>query len=144
MYDVKQDIIGERPVGIWISEDTLWIETESGKDFCYEVEGDCCSWSYFHDFIGANKILGRKITEISQIHDDLPEGPDDDIDDWKCIEVYGYRFVVEDQILGEMTAVVSFRNESNGYYGGWMEGGLTDAAKPDNLTPVFINWTLSS
>jgi hypothetical protein len=38
--------------------------------------------------------------------------------------VYGYSITLEpkeNDYYGERTAVFSFRNESNGYYGGWIE-----------------------
>jgi len=39
----------------------------------------------------------------------------------ESISVYGYEIVTKDPVLGEVTSVFSFRNYSNGYYGGSLE-----------------------
>ena len=38
----------------------------------------------------------------------------------ELIQKYGYAITTESEQFGEMTSVFSFRNSSNGYYGGWM------------------------
>ena len=40
---------------------------------------------------------------------------------YEVIAVYGFKFITVSEQWGEQTTVLSFRNESNGYYGGWME-----------------------
>jgi hypothetical protein len=79
----------------------------------YAVEGDCCSHSYFHDFIGVEKLLTNGAIRSTRA---LPttefESPSD------VTRCYGYELVTRHPLWGEMTSVLSFRNESNGYYGG--------------------------
>ena len=41
--------------------------------------------------------------------------------DWEEVQVYGYRITAEHPLFGPVSAVMSFRNTSNGYYGGWMD-----------------------
>ncbi len=126
MYD--QDLvtrtIGSTVQKIFMDEDTLIFETDKGT-FGWTVEGDCCSHSYFHDFIGVKKLLAGnpivKAGEVSELPDKLEYDDSKDDKGWDdCIQVYGYEFVTLDPKFGEVTSVMAFRNSSNGYYGGWM------------------------
>lgn len=122
-------IVGKLVTGILMSEDVLQFEyddgTENGSLVTYRVDGDCCSYSYFFDFYGVEKLIGARVTAFEPV--ELQEGDpgwlseDQREVDWETTEVYGYRLTVEHATLGPLSAVVSFRNKSNGYYGGWME-----------------------
>ena len=111
-----KNLIGKTINKIFISQEHLKFETDMG-DYVYEVEGDCCSHSYFYDFYGVKNILGKKVKDVSSV--DLLTGDvfvtDQEGDE---IKVYGYQIFIEDESWGEMTGVFSFRNSSNGYYGG--------------------------
>lgn len=126
---MKDAIVGKTITGILFSEEYLTFETTEG-DICLTVEGDCCSNSYFFDFYGVINLIGSKVIRFEPV--ELAPG---DVgyreetydvskvqDDWvgNYVQVYGYRFITEHPLFGEVTSVVSFRNESNGYYGGWM------------------------
>lgn len=123
-------LIGSTLNKIFFSSDYLILETDKGT-FTYTVYGDCCSRSVFYDFIGVKKILNKKIVEVKRV---LDVGDDNNIEDENdynlkkhpyssndSIKVYGYRITVEDKEFEELSAVFSFRNYSNGYYGGEME-----------------------
>jgi len=119
-------LIGSTLNKIFFSSDYLILETDKGT-FTYSVKGECCSSSVFYDFIGVKKILNKKIVGVKEIVEDeeikdendynLKKYPDS-FDD--SIRIYGYRITVEDEKFGELSAVFSFRNYSNGYYGGEM------------------------
>jgi len=117
---------------IYMSDDRLTFDTDQGP-ISFEVEGDCCSHSYFFDFYGVENLLsnGRVVrTEAVDLQPSDPGYHNPDIDDdYDVIKVYGYRLTTEHPEFGEVSSVFSFRNSSNGYYGGWMEyveGGPTD------------------
>ncbi|AYD86971.1 hypothetical protein SEA_NEARLYHEADLESS_42 [Mycobacterium phage NearlyHeadless] len=121
----NEEVIGKKVLAVFISEDYLVFETDKGR-VAFSVEGDCCSWSYFHDIVGADKLLANgPITEINQL--DLSDQNYDE--DYEYVQVYGYEFVSEHPVWGAQTTVVSFRNSSNGYYGGWMN----TAYRPESL-----------
>lgn len=117
-----KDLVGKKVNKIFLNQSYLKFETNEGN-FVYTVEGDCCSYSFFYDFYGVKNILGGKIKEIKTIElhpTDLFVIPDKG----DCTSVYGYSITLESKegdYYGESTAVFSFRNESNGYYGGWIE-----------------------
>jgi hypothetical protein len=122
-------IAGKTITSILFSEDFLTLETTEG-DIHLVVEGDCCSRSYFFDFYGVVNLLRSKVIRFEPValspgdvgyHEetyDVSEVKDDWIGNY--VQVFGYGFITEHPLFGELTSVLSFRNESNGYYGGWM------------------------
>ncbi len=112
-----KDLVGRRVLKIFMNEEYLKFETDKGS-LVYEVSGDCCSHSYFFDFYGVKKLIENGIvTDVRTV--DVAPGDDNtkhDYDD--CIQYYGYQITTENKELGEQTSVFSFRNSSNGYYGG--------------------------
>lgn len=123
-------IVGKTITGILFSEAYLTLETTEG-DINLVVIGDCCSNSYFFDFYGVKNLLRSKVIRFESVslspgdvgyHEetyDVSKVEDTCIGNF--VQVYGYRFITEHPLFGELTSVLSFRNESNGYYGGWME-----------------------
>lgn len=123
--ELKDLVVGKKVLAIRVSERFLVFETDDGL-VAFSVEGDCCSYSYFHDIVGADKLLANgPIVSAKEL--DLSE--QNFYQDYEDIQVYGYEFVSEHPIWGEQTAVVSFRNSSNGYYGGWMNS----VSQPERL-----------
>jgi hypothetical protein len=137
---LADSIVGRKIGAIYWSEDLLTFETDQGL-VSYYVEGDCCSHSYFFDFYGVDRLIGSRVTAFEAVNLapgdpgylkttwDV-EGPDDYYGD---IKVYGYRFTTEHPTFGPVSSVLSFRNSSNGYYGGWMdptEGVVRGDQKP--------------
>ena len=118
---------------LW-SEYVVVFVTDGGEKFPYEVEGDCCSHSYLFDFYGVKNLLNNgPVTKFEEY--DLQAGDPGfheceytESSWYECLlcggeslQVYGYSLTTEHPVWGPMTSVLSFRNESNGYYGGWME-----------------------
>jgi len=136
MYNEFKNIIGRKIKRIFMDENNLVFETDNGK-FAYWVDGDCCSHSYFHDFVGVKKLLENgPIRSVEAIHLEVGKNEiKDDGDD--CIECYGYRFTTENPQFGEQSSVMSFRNSSNGYYGGSLEESETT---PDNVPEIFDDY----
>jgi hypothetical protein len=140
-------IIGHKVEAIWISEDGLAIDTDAGRSG-YSVYGDCCSQSIFHDFVGVAKLLEcDRVIEVSEVEladvtDDQRAGVKANGSWWDdAVQAYGYRFVAEHPQWGEVTAVLSFRNYSNGYYGGEMEN---DNSNLSGLARITADWDADS
>ena len=120
-------LVGREVRGILMAEEALTFETDR-EPVSYYVDGDCCSHSYFHDFYGVEKLLGSTVTAFESV--DLSEGDPGwrketwvegaGHHDYEEIQVYGFRLTFEHPAFGDMSAVLSFRNASNGYYGGDM------------------------
>ena len=116
-------LIGKTIQRVFINESYLKFVTNEG-DFCFGVEGECCSSSIFYDFFGVKNLIGSKVSSVAEIElipGDISEDGDylkDQKGEDNSIEVYGYKINAENSKWGEITAVFSFRNYSNGYYGG--------------------------
>lgn len=116
--DLSRDLVGKTIKRIFMSNKYLQFDT-SGSTFLYTVDGDCCSYSYFYDFHGVKKLLlGNPVISAREI--ELSEPTDEDARKDDVVAAYGFEIVTEDPKYGEVTSVFSFRNDSNGYYGGWM------------------------
>jgi hypothetical protein len=111
-----EDMIGAKINNVAMSTEYLAFDTDKGT-FGFCVVGDCCSWSYFYDFHGVHKLLvNGPVVSAEEIPLEA-----DDYTGSECVQAYGYRIITESPVWGEQSSVFSFRNESNGYYGGWME-----------------------
>jgi hypothetical protein len=139
MYNGTKELIGRTVREIWMDERYLKFVTDEG-DVTYEVEGDCCSDSFFFDFYGVDNVIGREVVAFESVHlspGDPGYRPEtyavEDEQGWSVTQVYGYRITTEHPSFGHVSAVFSFRNESNGYYGGWMEETAYDRVfEPEN------------
>ena len=161
-YDNKpiQSLVRETVKAVaWNGDAEMLILTED-KTLEFSVTGDCCSHSYFYDFIGIKNLLNNgKIIKAEavllnaedailfkqgilecQIHNDNPKllralkvqqtliemGKEKTKQDTseESIQVYGYRLITVSPNWGEVSSVFSFRNSSNGYYGGSISSNL--------------------
>lgn len=138
MYGLDTEkVVGADVSAIYISEDYLVFETSKGI-IAYQVEGDCCSHSYFFDFYGVRNLLDNgpvtAFEEISLSPGDVgyraetwENGVGWDAGEYEEVNVYGFRFTTTHPMFGDVSSVVSFRNSSNGYYGGDMRSIELDA-----------------
>lgn len=109
-------LVGKTITRIRWNEYYLLFDTAYGG-FGFVVHGECCSESYFHDFYGVAHLLNNGPV-ISTRKINLPEDEKSDRD--SHVQCYGYELVTKHPIWGDVTSVFSFRNASNGCYGGWM------------------------
>lgn len=125
-------LIGKKVERIFMNETHLQFVTDQGA-ITYTVEGDCCSHSYFYDFIGVKKLLENgPIISVKEI--DVGESEDNGGD---YIQKYGFSITTESEKFGEMTSVFSFRNSSNGYYGGRMEDSGNIDVSPEIFDDIL-------
>lgn len=103
----------EKLVSVELSEDkeNLIFHLESGKVLKYWTEGDCCSHSWIEHITVPSDIEGQEIIGWDEKDLDTFE------QDYSTIQVYQTSFVTS---VGEI--IVEYRNASNGYYGGWLQG----------------------
>lgn len=117
------------------STDQLLIYTLSGI-IGYTVEGDCCSISWFYRVLNPQNLIGEKVICVMEgCFDDLD--PEDGLGRQESESFYAYSIVTAKGVCE-----VTFRNSSNGYYGGWM----TAQHDPEVTNETFIreleeSWT---
>lgn len=139
-YKLKA-LVGKKIQRIFMNENYLRFEMD-GDIITYEVEGDCCSRSVFYDFIGVQKLLQNgpvKSMEEVDLQDAEKETAKSKIDyEQDAISIYGVKITTESPKWGEQTSVVSFRNYSNGYYGGWFQlSNFKGPVLPEIFTDVL-------
>ena len=118
---------------IYVNSDQseMYIDTIDGT-ICLEAHGDCCSETWFADFVGVEAFLCSTILLVER----LPtREADDNRTRQQVDEVYGYRFRTAN---GDSTLV--FRNSSNGYYGGSLDVKEIEAM-PTGLTQIIADWS---
>lgn len=113
-----KNLIGKKVLEIWANSEFMKFVTDQGN-YIYQVTGDCCSSSFFYDFYGVEYLLNRVVEDVIEIDllpsDAVVRGNDGEL------KIYGYKItskLPEEDYWGGVTSVFSFRNESNGYYGG--------------------------
>lgn len=110
-----EPLAGRKLAGVRVSDDKniLTFDFEGGDSVSYRAEGDCCSSSWIEHLTVPPDIAGTEITAWA----DQPMGSFER--DWETISVYQTSFLTA---KGEI--IVEYRNSSNGYYGGWLEGPI--------------------
>jgi hypothetical protein len=120
--EIPESLVGLDIQEIYMDGDYLaFVGTQDGaiKQVLWTVVGDCCSCSYFNDFYGVEKLINNgPVINVEMIDPREVVGSEDS---GEYVQAYGIKIITESPLWGEMTSVVSFRNSSNGYYGGWAE-----------------------
>lgn len=105
------DLINRTVVAVKASDDGARIDFTDGSAVQLELYGDCCSLSFFTDTKQFDEIVGAKLLAVEQRDG---EGFDD-----PKVEHVSPHFLVFTTDRGHVT--IDWRNESNGYYDGWIE-----------------------
>ena len=130
MYESEnlEKLVGASVKKIFMDSQHLTFETDKG-DIAFGVDGDCCSHSFFYDFYGVKNLLENgEILEV--VEKDLEEGERKPHQEYDCVACYGIQITTESKEFGKVTSVFSFRNDSNGYYGGSLEDGEVNKDAP--------------
>lgn len=131
-------LIGKKITKVYINDGSLRFDTASGP-VDYHVVGDCCSMSYFHDFLGVkNLIENGPVKAVEEIYELAVDEVRERFEDSQNI-MYGYRIVTESDTYGDVSSVFSFRNASNGYYGGEICEGKGGNEPLIEITTDWIN-----
>ncbi len=96
----------------------LVIDTVDGP-ISYVAEGDCCSNSWFYRVLDLNNLIGQKVAAVVEGRDDVDA--DDGMTQQDSDSVYSYCI-----LSATGGCEVTFRNSSNGYYGGWLNVSQDD------------------
>jgi hypothetical protein len=128
-----KELIGKTVTEIRINETNcmLYFRTSDGV-IKWEAFGDCCSHSWFNDILIIPNLIGHQVMSVEDLGDieSFDQGYD-------LIQVYGYRIVT----ANGFTEVI-FRNESNGYYGGYLEEEVVNEVPSDTIDLTnLIDWS---
>ena len=106
-------LAGEKIASVETTEDGehLVFTLVDGRTLTYRAVGDCCSFSWIEYLTVPPDIYGSEVTTYKET--DVGEFDDSG----ETIRVYQTAFRTD---KGEI--IVEYRNSSNGYYGGWLDG----------------------
>lgn len=116
MGDMKE-CIGKEIVSYRLNDDgtEMVLTFSDGSAAIFAPEGECCSHSWIES-IDDETVLRGKVLGIEDI--DMPDLGNVDGERHKGVQevrYYGMKITTE-----HGRAVVDYRNDSNGYYGGWL------------------------
>ena len=106
-------LIGKTITAIKIATDgcALRFDIEDSPPIVAYAEGDCCSTSWVESLDLPEAIIGSPVIAVEDIEmPDLGDQPGHD-----CMAYYGCKIRT---VKGE--CVIDYRNDSNGYYGGYL------------------------
>jgi hypothetical protein len=109
-----------------LSTDKEWLvfQFSDGTEQAYYAYGDCCSSSWFEHMSGTEALIGGTVSAIETANATM-NGQELQMD-----------FISFSTDRGR--AVLEFRNESNGYYGG--SANAERAYPADKCKPVTEDW----
>ncbi len=106
-----KELINKKIENIYVTESELLFETEDSF-IKYHVNADCCSNSYYSEIMHPDSILKHVVTSIEELEEECGEPTIQNSD-----TLYGYK-ISSDKQEGLSNCIITFRNSSNGYYGG--------------------------
>lgn len=124
------DVIGKQIDAVLLDDDRdrVLFRFQDGSDRSYGVEGDCCSHSWIEHLEMPSDFKGAKILSVEDgggvawdNHECVQSERDDDYRVTKegcghdSLSVYNTLFKTD-----KGTIVLEYRNDSNGYYGGYL------------------------
>lgn len=139
-----KNLVGKKVLEIWANSEFMKFVTDQGN-YMYQVTGDCCSSSFFYDFYGVENLLNRVVENVESIEllpsDVVASNNSGYVD---LTQVYGYKITttLPEDSWGGVTSVFSFRNISNGYYGGSID--QVEPKKENEYYSYHINFPVET
>lgn len=128
-YDELDILIGKTVTAVRMDDAKTSISFDcDGSVWSWSAEGDCCSSTWIEHIEGVGRLVGGTVRAVEDI--DLPEPTPAENEGRDVLQKYGVRIDTD-----KGTAVIDYRNESNGYYGGSLR--RTDGDNPINVTEDF-------
>ena len=115
---IKNNVIGKKIADITYQDDEnviLWF-ADVPKGLHLNLEGDCCSHSYFADRTHFTDLIGTTINDVEHRSNGSIDEEYFDVTSLHCLV-----FITD---KGHFT--IDWRNDSNGYYDGWVNFLIVD------------------
>lgn len=129
-YESKIDralkaVEGAKVTKVWDGNGEVAISFDNGKTLYSASEGDCCSYSWVAHVSGVAAVIGQSIDRAEErpeyaTHADESDETSKSAD---VLALYGVTLITE---RGDMLDI-DYRNDSNGYYGGWLNWAVGGA-----------------
>lgn len=115
--EIHEVLVGKTIVSHELKDDgsQLKLNCSDGTAVKLETEGDCCSFSWIESIDAPEALLGTVVSvedidmpNLGNIDGTRHQGVDE-------VAYYGLKITTE-----KGRCVIDYRNDSNGYYGGWI------------------------
>lgn len=109
---------------VWLAKDRLAMRFDvmEGPPIIARADADCCSYTWIEGIDMPDVLLGTV-----RAVEDIPMPDLGSPDEYGVIAYYGCRITTERGVC-----VIDYRNESNGYYGGWIHWSVLDGEGYDD------------
>lgn len=109
-------LIGETIESMTVTADSEVIEFVSATHiYTFDAVGDCCSHSWIEHMEGQENLYG---TPVVQVIDHEKTEYVDDRDAFYSNHIKVYKYTIK---TAKGDCDIEMRNESNGFYGGWLQ-----------------------
>ena len=131
-------VAGKAYSRIMVSDYQMALQHESGW-ILLDTEAECCSDTWFAEVIKAKDIMGKTIKQVEELRLHECEVKDDGRGSQDVDLIYGYKLRAEDGSF----CLITFRNSSNGYYGGSVSARERSLFSPLEHTDITLSklWT---
>jgi hypothetical protein len=128
------DMVGCAIKSIHRGDDYLYFTTDKGV-FKFVVDADCCSHTWINDLTGVSNVLGKQVTAVEDVEDGSPL--DNTMEGGEYIQFYAKELRTTGGVL-----TVCYRNSSNGYYGGSLDGPYMAECVPEGFQAITEDWSM--
>lgn len=125
--------VGRRVVAVWAPAGArdVAFELDDGAFICADPEGDCCSTSWVEHVSGVRAAIGAEFVSVDE-RPELESHKNVEDSGFESLALYGITLVTD---RGERVDI-DYRNESNGYYGGWLNWRRLEGALPEGWAQI--------
>lgn len=112
-YDDKpHPLVGKKitAAAVAVGGESITFDVEGGDPITGTTYGDCCSSTWIEGVEGLDRIVGGVVAKVEDIA--MPDQPYS-AEEHESLAFYGCQITTD-----KGTAVIDYRNSSNGYYGG--------------------------
>jgi hypothetical protein len=113
---MRSQLVGKKVKHIAFTPAELYVVLADGTDLVYEAYGDCCSSSYIEDIDDQDVLQDCTVLDIEVVEGRESIDTDEDGYEGTTHKWTFYKFTTN-----KGRATLSFRNDSNGYYNGYLQ-----------------------
>jgi hypothetical protein len=107
-------LVGKQLTGLKITADKIALKFRTTEgDVLACTDADCCSSTWIESV--ENTVFAFPALVLSVEDLDMPDLEESWKDGKECIQYYGCKITTDRGVI-----IIDYRNESNGYYGGWL------------------------
>ena len=132
MNHYKTELVGKVIASVRLEDNKehFVIAFVDGTEQAFGAEGDCCSVSWIEHLEAPDDLAGASILAVEDLGE-VENAAAQEAFKGDCLSIYQTHFKTT-----KGTISLEYRNESNGYYGGWLVAlDLPPTDKPGRETP---------